>query len=125
MQETLRRARRGAAPIIVAACAATAVGAGAAQAQYVAPPPDRGFEYIFDGSATGSDASFDKWEFAAGTAEQSATLGRATLDPAEGSFLMGASPFGAYWYPVRPLGDAVVKLQYTVQNIPEATATAA
>ncbi len=31
-----------------------------------APPPDPGFRYIFDGSATGSDASFDKWAFAAG-----------------------------------------------------------
>ncbi len=121
MQQMLRRARRGAAPIIVAACAATAVGAGPAQAQYVAPPPDRGFEYIFDGSATGSDASFDKWVFASGTAAQSATQGRATLDPVTGSFLMGPSPFGAYWYPVRPLGDAVIKLQYTVQDTPEST----
>ena len=32
-----------------------------AQAQYVAPPPEPGFHYIFDGTATGSDASFDNW----------------------------------------------------------------
>ena len=121
MQQLLWRARRGAAPAIVAACAATAFAAGSAQAQYVAPPPDPGFEYIFDGSATGSDASFDKWVFASGTAAQSATQGRATLDPVEGSFLMGPSPFGSYWYPERPLGDAVLRLQYTVQNTPEAT----
>ncbi len=102
--------------------AAAALGAPAtAGAQYVAPPPDPGFEYIFDGSATGSDASFDKWEFASGTPAQSATQGRATLDPVEGSFLMGASPFGAYWYPVRPFGDAVIRLQYTVQDDPIAT----
>jgi hypothetical protein len=121
MQQLLRRARRGAAPAIVAVCAAAAISAGPAQAQYVAPPPDPGFEYIFDGSASGSDASFDKWIFASSTIAASATQGRATLDPVEGSFLMGASPFGAYWYPVRPLGDAVLRLQYTVQNTPEAT----
>ena len=34
---------------------------------------------------------------------------------------MGASPFGAYWYPVRPLGDAVIRLQYTVQDTPTST----
>ena len=51
-----------------------------AQAQYTAPPPDAGFHYIFDGTATGSDASFDKWKFASGTEAQSQTQGRATLD---------------------------------------------
>ena len=40
---------------------------GWAGAQYVAPPPDPGFEYIFDGAPTGSDASFDKWIFASST----------------------------------------------------------
>ncbi len=39
-----------------------------ARAQFVPPPPDPGFNYIFDGSATGSDASFDKWVFASGRA---------------------------------------------------------
>src|SRR5688572_7517261 len=43
----------------VAGCMASA--AAPAAAQYVPPPPDPGFEYVFDGSATGSDASFDKW----------------------------------------------------------------
>jgi 3-keto-disaccharide hydrolase len=103
------------------AMVAIALIPASAGAQYVAPPPDPGFEYIFDGSPTGSDASFDKWMFASSTAAASATQGQATLDPVEGSFLMGASPFGAYWYPVRPLGDAVIKLQYTVQNTPEST----
>ncbi len=115
--------------IRVAGCLAVAAIAAlpaAADAQYVAPPPDPGFRYIFDGSATGSDASFDKWAFAAGTAAQSRPAseggqGQATLDPVEGSFLVGASPFGAYWYPVTAFGDAVFRLQYTVQNTPTST----
>jgi hypothetical protein len=107
-----------------AGCAAAALIAlvpAQAGAQYVPPPPDPGFHYIFDGTPTGSDASFDKWVFASGTASQSASQGRATLDPVEGSFLVGASPFGSYWYPVRPLGDVAIKLQYTVQNTPTST----
>ena len=93
------------------------------RAQYTAPPPDPGSSYIFDGTATGSDASFDKWAFAAGTLAQSRPAsqggqGQATLDPVEGSFLVGASPFGAYWYPVKAFGDAVFRIQYTVQNTP-------
>src|SRR4051794_8434803 len=96
------------------------------QAQYTAPPPDPGFSYIFDGSPSGSNASFDKWAFAAGTAAQSRPAsegrqGQATLDTVEGSFLVGASPFGSYWYPVKPFGDAVFRLQYTVQNTEIAT----
>jgi hypothetical protein len=104
--------------------------APAAQAQYVAPPPDPGFTYIFDGSATGSPASFDKWKFAAGTLTESnphpsvggptGGLGRATLDTnaqsaTAGAFLMGASPFGAYWYPEKAFGNAVFRIQFTVQ----------
>src|SRR3954468_19849691 len=107
------------------ALAAFAVPA-TAQAQYTAPPPDPGFNYIFDGSATGSNASFDKWAFAAGTAPPARPAseggqGQVTLDPVEGSFLVGASPFGAYWYPVKAFGDAVFRLQYTVQNTEIAT----
>jgi hypothetical protein len=103
-----------------------AVAPAAGHAQYQAPPPDPGFRYIFDGTPTGSDASFDKWLFAAGTYTQSAPAsqggqGQATLDPNEGSFLVGASPFGAYWYPVKPFGDAVFRIQYTVQDTPNST----
>src|SRR5215216_8069412 len=110
---------------IAGALALLAVGAGPASAQYT-PPPDPGFSYIFDGSATGSNASFDKWAFAAGTLAQSRPAseggqGQATLDPVEGSFLVGASPFGAYWYPVKAFGDAVFRIQYTVQNTEAAT----
>jgi hypothetical protein len=110
---------------VLAAAIVAAVPASAG-AQYTAPPPDPGFHYIFDGTATGSDASFDRWAFAAGTAAQSRPAseggqGQATLDPVEGSFLVGASPFGAYWYPVKPFGDVVFRIQYTVQNTPEAT----
>jgi hypothetical protein len=112
------RLARRAGCAVVAAFALVPASAGA---QYVAPTPDPGFSYIFDGTPTGSDASFDKWVFAGTTAAQSPTQGKATLDPVNGSFLMGASPFGSYWYPVRPLGNAVLKLQYTVQDTPEAT----
>jgi hypothetical protein len=105
-------------------CAAAAVIAlvpASAGAQYVAPPPDPGFNYIFDGTPTGSNASFDKWVFAGSTAALSPTQGKATLDPAEGAIRVGASPFGSYWYPVRPLGDVVIKLQYTVENTATST----
>ena len=99
---------------------------GVAGAQYTAPPPDPGFTYIFDGTATGSDASFDKWKFAGGTFNQSRPIseggqGAATLNTVEGAIQVNASPFGGYWYPVKPFGDAVLRLQYTVQNTPEST----
>ena len=29
--------------------------------------------------------------------------------------MIGASPFGAYWYPEKPFGDAVYRIQFTVQ----------
>jgi hypothetical protein len=77
----------------------------AAQAQYTAPPPEPGFEYIFDGSATGSDASFDKWLSANGATA-------VTLDPELGAMNPNTSGFGMKWYPVRALGDVVVKLEY-------------
>ena len=93
-----------------------------AAAQYTAPPPAPGFHYIFDGTATGSDASFDKWTFASSTAAQ---LGHgrasATLDAAEGTIRVGASPFGSYWYTPRPFGDAVFRIQYQIENTPTAT----
>ncbi len=99
--------------------------APAAHAQYTAPPADPGFRYIFDGTATGSDSSFDKWLFAAGTAAQSqpfpAGQGRATLNTTNGAIDVGASPFGAYWYPVKAFGDAVFRIQYTVQDTPTST----
>ena len=108
---------------VLAGCVALAALAApsAAQAQYTAPPPAPGFHYIFDGTATGSDASFDKWKFASGTAAQSATQGQATLDAAEGSFLVGASPFGSYWYTPHPFGDTVFRIQYQIENTPTAT----
>ena len=79
--------------------------APSAHAQYTAPPPEPGFEYIFDGTATGSDASFDKWLSANGATA-------VTLDPALGAMNPNTSGFGMKWYPVRALGDVVVKLQY-------------
>jgi hypothetical protein len=93
----------------------------AAQAQYTAPPPAPGFHYIFDGTATGSDASFDKWKFASGTLAQSATRGMATLDAAEGTIRVGASPFGSYWYTPRAFGNEVFRIQYQIENTPTST----
>ena len=79
--------------------------APSAHAQYTAPPPEPGFEYIFDGTATGSDASFDKWLSANGATA-------VTLDPQLGAMNPNTSGFGMKWYPVRALGDVVVKLEY-------------
>ena len=85
-----------------------------AQAQYTAPPPEPGFEYIFDGTATGSDASFDKWLSANGATA-------VTLDPALGAMNPNTSGFGMKWYPVRALGDVVVRLEYMWPTDPAAT----
>jgi hypothetical protein len=103
--------------VALAALAAPAV----ADAQYTAPPPAPGFHYIFDGTATGSDASFDKWKFASGTLAQSNSQGQATLDAAEGTIRVGASPFGSYWYTPRPFKDTVFRIQYQIENTPTAT----
>jgi hypothetical protein len=110
MDHAVRRCARWALSLVALAL----VAAPAAGAQYTAPPPEPGFEYIFDGSATGSDASFDKWLAANGA---TAT----TLDPAQGAMDPNNSGFGMMWYPVRPLGDVVVKLDYMVENTPTAT----
>jgi len=110
-----RRVLVGCAALFALAAAPTA------QAQYTAPPPDPGFHYIFDGTATGSDASFDKWTFASGTAAQSATQGRATLDTAAGAFRVGASPFGSYWYTPQPFGNVVFRIQYQIEDTPTST----
>ncbi|HEY8467442.1 MAG TPA: DUF1080 domain-containing protein [Solirubrobacterales bacterium] len=105
------------------ACCALIVAAfpALAQAQYEAPPPDPGFEYIFDGTATGSDASFDKWIFASDTIAGSAAQNRWTLNPDEGAMDPNDSPFGAIWYPVKPFGNATLKLKYMVEDSPTAT----
>lgn len=52
-----RRSGWGSGAVIVA----LALVCAPARADHQAPPPEPGFEYIFDGTATGSDASFDKW----------------------------------------------------------------
>ncbi len=89
----------------LAALIALVIVPSAAHAQYTPPPPERGFEYIFDGTATGSDASFDQWLSANGATA-------VTLDPALGAMNPNTSGFGMKWYPVRPLGDVVVRLEY-------------
>jgi hypothetical protein len=106
-----RRAGWGAALAALIALALVPVNAGA---QYTAPPPEPGFHYIFDGTATGSDASFDKWLAANGATAM-------TLDPELGAMNPNTSGFGMKWYPVRALGDVVVRLQYMWPNIEGAT----
>ena len=103
------------------AAAAVVLTPAVAEAQYTAPPPEPGFRYIFDGTATGSDASFDKWRFASGTLAQSDSQGQATLNATEGSFEVNGSPFGSYWYTPKAFGDVVFKIHYTVQNTAAST----
>src|SRR4051812_14707415 len=94
----------------VAAAAMTLGAPAIAQAQYVAPPPDPGFRYIFNGTTTGSDASFDQWKFASGTLAQSGTRAVATVDSATGAIKVGASQFGSYTYLGKAFGDAVFRV---------------
>jgi hypothetical protein len=99
------------APALVGAALLLPAGA---QAQYTPPPPEPGYEYIFDGTATGSDASFDKWLSANGATA-------VTLDPALGAMNPNTSGFGMKWYPVRALGDVVVRLEFMWPTDPAAT----
>ena len=108
------------------AAAAVILAPASAGAQYEAPPPDPGFTYIFDGSATGSDASFDKWALrgrhgravAPGLGEARARR-RSTRSRARSSSAPRRSaPTGTR---SSAFGDAVFQLQYTVQNTPEST----
>src|SRR3954465_10780341 len=105
----------------VALTAVLLAAPGVAHAQYVAPPPDPGFRYIFNGTTTGSDASFDQWKFASGTLAQSGTRAVATVDGNEGSIKVGASQFWSYTYLGKAFGDAVFRIHYTVENIPTST----
>jgi Domain of Unknown Function (DUF1080) len=100
--------------LLGAVALAFALAPACASAQYEAPPPEPGFEYIFDGTATGSDASFDQWLAANGA---TAT----TFDADEGAMDPNESGFGMMWYPVRPLGDVVLRLEYMVEDTPTAT----
>src|SRR4051812_8804858 len=106
-----RRARYG---VALAAFVALALAPAAAQAQYTAPPPEPGFHYIFDGTASGSDASFDKWVAANGATAM-------TLEPSIGAMNPQTSGFGMRWYPVRPIGDVVVRLRFMWPDIEGAT----
>src|SRR5215468_793288 len=104
------------------AAVAVAMSPAVANAQYQAPPPDPGFRYIFDGTATGSDASFDKWRFASGTLAQSATQGQGVVDPATGIIHVNGSPFGSFWYTPRPFGNVVFRIQYAIdETVPGST----
>jgi hypothetical protein len=103
--------------VALAALAAPSAGG----AQDTAPPPAPGVHDIVVGTATGSDAAVDKWKFASSTIAGSAADGKATLDPAEGTIRVGASPFGSYWYTPRPFGDEVFRIQYQIEDTPTST----
>jgi hypothetical protein len=96
------------------ALVALALVPASATAQYTPPPPEPGFHYIFDGTASGSDASFDKWVAANGATAM-------TLDPTIGAMNPNDSGFGMRWYPVRAVGDAVVRLEFMWPDIAGAT----
>jgi hypothetical protein len=113
MKHRSKHARPRWGPALMAVVVLALLPAGA-QAQYTAPPPEPGFEYIFDGTASGSDASFDKWLSANGATA-------VTLDPALGAMNPNNSGFGMKWYPVRALGDVVVRLEYMWPTDPAAT----
>ena len=61
-----------------------------------------GYTTIFDGTASGSDASFDKWAYAGG--------GSVALQ-ADGT-LRSSGGFGMRWYTVKPFGDVSLKVDY-------------
>ncbi|MDA0168877.1 DUF1080 domain-containing protein [Solirubrobacter taibaiensis] len=61
-----------------------------------------GYTTIFDGTPTGSDASFDKWAYAGG--------GGVDLQ-ADGT-LRSSGGFGMRWYTVKPFGDMSLKVDY-------------
>jgi Domain of Unknown Function (DUF1080) len=113
MKHRSKHARLRWGPALIALVVLALLPAGA-QAQYTPPPPEPGFEYIFDGTATGSDASFDKWLSANGATA-------VTLDPALGAMNPNTSGFGMKWYPVQALGNVVVRLEYMWPTDPAAT----
>ena len=118
----------------LAVCTALAfvgVAPAAHAQQYVAPPPDPGFTLhlrrLGDGVA-GFLRQVEVRRRHARAVEPGSEppggaqggQGQATLDtdPASttaGAFLIGASPFGAYWYPEKAFGNAVFRIQFTVQ----------
>src|SRR3954447_2222972 len=61
-----------------------------------------GYTTIFDGSATGSDASFDKWAQVGG--------GDIALQP-DGT-MRSSGGFGMRWYTVRSFGDMSLKVDF-------------
>ena len=101
----LGRALLGASALALFAVPATA------QAEYTAPPNTPGFTYIFDGT----QESFENWENASSTAENSIAEDFWTLEAEEGAMDPNNSAFGAIWYPVKPFGDATLKLKFQVE----------
>jgi hypothetical protein len=63
---------------------------------------EAGYTTIFDGSATGSDASFDKW----------AQVGGGNIALQADGTMRTSSGFGMRWYTVKPYGDVSLKVDY-------------
>ena len=64
--------------------------------------PRPGYTTIFDGTATGSDASFDKW----------AQVGGGDIALQSDGTMRTSSGFGMRWYTVKPFGDVSLKVDY-------------
>jgi hypothetical protein len=61
-----------------------------------------GYTTIFDGTATGTDASFDKW----------AQVGGGDIALQSDGTMRTSGGFGMRWYTVKPFGDVSLKVEY-------------
>ena len=97
--------------------------ASPAAAQYTAPPPDPGSVHLRrHGDRLGRVVrQVDVRRRHARARRLGQRPGPRDARHGEGAIHVGASPFGAYWYPVKPFGDAVFRIQYTVENTPTST----
>lgn len=81
----------------------TALGAALAlAAPALAPAAEPGYTTIYDGTATGSDASFDKW----------AMVGGGSIDRQADGAMRTAGGFGMRWYTAKAFGDVSLKVDY-------------
>jgi 3-keto-disaccharide hydrolase len=78
------------------------VGAALALAVPAVAHGEAGYTTIFDGTATGSDASFDKW----------AQVGGGNIALQSDGTMRTSSGFGMRWYTVKPFGDVSLKVEY-------------
>ena len=89
--------------------AGVVLGAALALAAPAVAHAEPGYTTIFDGTATGSDASFDKWAQVGGG--DIALQGDGTMRTSGG--------FGMRWYTVKPFGDWLLARVLTQTKIVE------